>query len=112
GGDIFDEGSTVTVVIGVGGGTLSSATEFAVLGGANAAALGIHGRWEILQFKNADLIATDTYLLSGFLRGRRGTEWTMGLHATDERFVLLDRVRRADAPSGDLDRAMLYKPVT
>ena len=67
-------------------GTLSSATEDEVLNGANAAVLGD----EIIQFKTATLIATDTYELSGLLRGRRGTEGSTDSHLAGDRFVLLE----------------------
>ncbi len=107
GGNMFDEGNSVTVVIGPGGGELTSADELSVLNGANIAVLG----FEIIQFKTADLIATDTYTLSGLLRGRRGTEWAIIGHSIGERFCLLPTL---DAPLlfGELAQSRLYKPVT
>lgn len=35
-------------------------------------------------------VPTNYYRLSGLVRGRRGTEWAMGTHAKNERFVLLN----------------------
>lgn len=74
-------------------GALSSASEQAVLAGANAAALGdgSSDNWEIIQFRNAELIGAETYRLSNLLRGQAGSdglapaEWPVGT-----RFVLLD----------------------
>ena len=80
---IFDELNSVTVTMI--NGELASDTELNVLNGANAALLGN----EIIQFKNAALTATNTYLLSGLLRGRHGTEWARSVHAAGDRFVLL-----------------------
>ncbi len=94
---VWDFANTVTVQLLSG--TLDSASESAVLNGANAAALGYHGRWEIIQWQTATLVDTRTYTLSGLLRGRRGTEWATGLHAIGDAFVLLD--------AADLTRSLL-----
>jgi hypothetical protein len=86
-GNIFDEGSTVTVRLTSGFG-LTSVTETQILNGANLAIIGQPGRWEVIQFRNAPLIAVNTFQLSGFLRGRRGSEWANGLHAAGDKFIL------------------------
>lgn len=108
GGNIFDESSTVSVVLGQG--TLSSTTELAVLNGANVALIGN----EIIQFKTATLTATQTYTLSGVLRGRRGTEWAMSSHATSERFVVLSSTTtyREVGSTSEIGLARHYKGVT
>jgi hypothetical protein len=108
GGNVFDERNSVTVVIGAGGGTLASATALAVLNGANVALLGD----ELLQFKNADLVAANTYVLTGLLRGRRGTEWAMDNHVEGDRFVLMQGLLRAPMALSDLTLTRLYKPVS
>lgn len=82
--ELFDEASTVDVLLESG--SLSSATRAQVLEGANVAVLGN----EIIQFKNATLIADGHYRLSGLLRGRLGTEQFMLTHEVGERFVLLE----------------------
>lgn len=56
-------------------GSASSALETTVLNGANTLAVEIAaGQWEILQFRNAELIGTDRYRLTTLLRGLRGTD--------------------------------------
>lgn len=56
-------------------GTLNSADELAVFNGANLAALATpEGAWELLQFRDATLVAPGVYELSRFLRGLGGTE--------------------------------------
>ena len=80
----WDMANTVDVTI-FPGGTLSSATEIAVLNGTNTALLGA----EIIQFTTATLIAANKYRLSGLLRGRRGTDTDMGSHTIGEAFTLL-----------------------
>lgn len=65
----WDDGNTVDVVID-GDGTLSNATEQEVSGGVNWAYLG----GEIFGFRTATLIDSNSYTLSGLIRGRRNTE--------------------------------------
>lgn len=64
-----------------------------VLNGANALALEHSpGNWEVLQYRDANLVAENTWHLTGLLRGQMGTEWvrdTGGL-ATGARIVALD----------------------
>jgi hypothetical protein len=107
-GYIFDELNTVTVKLFTG--SLSSVSELAVLNGENYAVLGS----EIIQYKNAELIATNTYKLSGLLRGRKGTEWAMDSHDIGERFVFASTTnwRRITLTSGDLGLERLFKFAT
>jgi hypothetical protein len=74
------------------GGALSSATDMAVLNGANAMAIGSEeGDWEVFQFARAELMAPGVWRLTRLLRGQAGTEtlvppvWPSG-----SRVVLLD----------------------
>ncbi|HVY88247.1 MAG TPA: glycoside hydrolase/phage tail family protein [Hyphomonadaceae bacterium] len=52
----------------------SSRTEGAVLNGANAALVATEAGWELLQFRDAELVDTETYKLSYLLRGQQGSE--------------------------------------
>ncbi|MEM6375554.1 MAG: glycoside hydrolase/phage tail family protein, partial [Pseudomonadota bacterium] len=58
------------------GGQLESVTHRAFLGGANLCAIGNGdpGGWELIQFREANLVDTDTYLITALLRGQLGTE--------------------------------------
>ena len=61
------------------GAQLASATEEAVLAGANAAAIRTpSGQWEIVQWRIATLVGEGRYRLDGLLRGQLGTEGVMG----------------------------------
>jgi hypothetical protein len=108
GGNVFDEGNALEVLVGAGGGTLSSATRLAVLNGANKVSAGK----EIFQFRDAELTAPSTYRLTGLLRGRRGTEWAIGTHSSGESFVLLSGALPIVAGGGDLGVTRQFKPVT
>lgn len=85
GGDTFDELNTVTIRLPTSSpvSTLASATELAVLNGANAALLGD----ELIQYKRTVLNDDGTVTLSGLLRYRRGTDYAV--HTAGERFVAL-----------------------
>jgi hypothetical protein len=122
-GDLFadhwDEVTVLTVDLRRTDMVLNSATEDAVLAGANAAyvghADGEGGQGEILQFKNA--VATSTpgrYEISGLLRGQRGTEFAAAIHAGGELFVLLEQgpIKRANFGLGDLGQERFYKAVS
>ena len=59
-------------------GALQSLDELSLLAGGNIAAIGDgSGRWELLQFRNAELLAPDTWGLGHLLRGQQGTEADM-----------------------------------
>jgi hypothetical protein len=91
------------------GGALASASDIAVFGGANAAAVQrTDGAWEVLQFAEAELVAPKTYRLSRLLRGQAGSEWAMGAPLpAGASFVLLDRNLVAIASGADaLDRTL------
>lgn len=121
-GPVWRFDTSTKLQVKVEGGTLSGTSETLLFDGANLAALVAPGRGpEILQFREAELLETGIYVLSGLLRGQAGTEaeaaqvWPAG-----SRLVLLDgniivaasgtsaygrrfiyRVGRADRDHGD-----------
>lgn len=110
-----DTTSTVDVTLDDPAASLESATSTAFANGANLCAIRCGGTWEILQFRDATLISTDsagrkTYTLDGaFKRGRKGTPVTG--HAAGDTFVLLPTLN-VDAPAGELNLSLKYKAVT
>jgi hypothetical protein len=107
GGTVMDEMSHVTV--NVDRGTLSSVTYADMLlnVAVNMAVIGD----ELVQYRDATLVATGIYKLTGLLRGRRGTEWAMLDHGVNERFVALGTTGMRFLPLqvSDLDRERYYK---
>lgn len=103
--EVWDEGNSVTVVLTHG--TLESRPEVDVLNGYNAAVIGS----EIVQFRSAMLTAANTYVLSGLLRGRLGTEDQVSSHSQDERFVLLksSTIITLSAPQSEWYSTRTYK---
>lgn len=86
---IVDEGNEL--VVELDSGELESISEVSLLAGLNAAAIGADGRWEVIQFRDATLAGSPpTWTLTGLLRGRRGTEWAVGMSQAGDKFVLLD----------------------
>jgi hypothetical protein len=88
---IIDEGNALLVTLSDDS-ELESISETSLLAGLNAAVIGSHGRWEVIQFRDAELTddTSNVWTLTGLLRGRRGTEWAVGTSQDDDRFVLLD----------------------
>jgi hypothetical protein len=87
-------------------GELSSVTEEEVLSGANMAMIGN----EIVQFRDAQLLSENQYLLSGFLRGRRATENFVNSHKDKERFVFLNEsIKAIELPKMSLGSVVRYK---
>jgi hypothetical protein len=89
---VMDVGNDLYVELQNTDDVLESTTDAALLTDVNAAAIGQPGRWEIVQYLNAELIddAPPTWKLSGLLRGRKGTEDGIGTSVIGDRFVLLD----------------------
>ncbi len=87
---LFDRANAIEVELSAG--TLAGLPDIDVLAGGNAAAVkAASGRWEVLQFAEAELIGTNRYRLTRLLRGQAGTEDAMAAGAAvGADFVLLD----------------------
>jgi hypothetical protein len=102
------------VRVRVFGGRLASVSDSALLAGANAAAVRQpDGRWEVIQFANAELVGDRTYTLSRLLRGQAGTELTVGAPLpSGSPFVLLNQHIVAVASGiGALDGTLQFRIV-
>ncbi|MEO1198808.1 MAG: glycoside hydrolase/phage tail family protein, partial [Pseudomonadota bacterium] len=93
----WDRVNSVTVELARG--TLSSRSERAVLGGKNAIAVeDSEFGWEVIQFRDAELVAERTYTLSHLLRGQAGTERAAKALKSGSRIVVLDAALFAVSP--------------
>lgn len=111
-GDIVDDANLLDVKLTSG--TLASITDDELLAGLNAAAVGAHGRWEIIQFKTATPGAiAGSYTLSHLTRGRRGSEHAIGSSLLGDRFVLLTGpgIARVPLSTADISVPKTYKAV-
>lgn len=110
---VYDETNTVDVTLRDGVSTLASVADADLLAGVNAAAIGRHGRWEIVLFGTATQLSERKWRLSHLLRGMKGTEWAVGLHQAGDQFVLLDgAIRRIKDSLTDLDVERTFRAVS
>jgi hypothetical protein len=110
----WDTATIITVNVPNGSVTFESRTDDAVLTGANAAAMGADGRWELVQFATAIQLSATQWQLSRLLRGRRGTEHVMGTSVAGDTFVMVstgDLVRQV-LELAQLGAAIKYKAVS
>lgn len=70
-------------------GELSSVTHTQIDAGQNMAAVGIDGRWVIIQFQTATLTTSDTYALTDITWGINDTAHLLGTTVDGDTFVLL-----------------------
>lgn len=103
-----------SIIVSLISGELESVTRDQMLAGVNYAAYGVDGRWEIVRFQNAAIQSDGTYLVSGFVRGQRGTEWATGLHQNGDWFILLDDPDNIfiGMPVESIGSARTYRAVT
>lgn len=106
--NLWDRGNEVNVKIQYG--ELTGATE-AALDADPTLNLCLLGD-ELLQFSTATFEVDGTYTLSGFKRGRRGTEWATGAHADRDVFLLLETADANDTGLSDVGTAMSFKTIT
>ncbi len=92
-------------------GVLQSRSALDVLNGANIAAIGSAGNWEIVQFQLAELTGQNQYRLSGLLRGQAGTDGIMpDVWPVGSEFVLLDNAPvQLDLPGSQRDILRHYR---
>lgn len=83
----------------------------AVLGGANALAIGTSAGWELVQFRTATLSGGDVWRLEGLLRGQQGTEEAMRAGAAAGALVVVldgDLVR-TESPRGERGLPLVWR---
>lgn len=94
-------------------GTLESVSDAALLNGANLCAIGdgTPGAWELFQFRDADLVAPETYVLRHRLRGQLGTERAGGgVWPEGSLFVRLNGVpQQIDLTEAQRGQALHYR---
>jgi hypothetical protein len=106
---------TNSLIVNIGEGELSTTTR-ALLDATtvNAFALGINGRWEYGQFLRRDSLGDGRYLLSGLVRGIRGSQHNRSTHAAGDVFIMIGEAGtlRPSMDVGSLGSTMSYRAVT
>lgn len=105
---LWDRGNSVNIRIQFG--TLTGCTEADIDADPTLNQCYLGG--ELINFTTATLEADGTYTLSGFKRGRRGTEWACDGHAPADIFWLLDTSEPIVAGTSDVGTDMSFKAVT
>lgn len=109
-----DEVNTITVVVKTGDATLlASCTEENMLQGANLAAFGANGRWELIQFMTVEENSDGSYTLSNLLRARNSTDYAVDLHKVGDTLLLLGELFTDVTAVGEsrIETALRYKAV-
>ena len=105
--EVIDYGTEFEVEL-PGGNALSSSTEDAVLADQSVN-LALAGN-ELIQFITATAIGENRYLVSGLVRGARGTEHEIAGHSAGERFLLIgSNIKRRDMGAGEIGDTDYYK---
>jgi hypothetical protein len=112
GGTVIDFSSTLTVR--VYSGELASVTEAQMFAGQNWFAYGVDGRWEIIAAMTSTLQSDGSYILRDFMRGQKGTEWATGVHAANDKIVLLSAAAMnfVSLNSSAIGTSKLYRAIT
>lgn len=119
--EALPEGITTTwdfaneLVVDLDSGALESReAESDLYNGANAAVIGAHGRWEIVQFQYAELISPNRWRLTKLLRGRRATEHHVGTSVAGDRFILISNgaLIRLLLQASEISQERTYRAVT
>lgn len=97
---LWDNGAALQVRLYSG--SLENKTEASLFTGANLMAIGsgTGADWELFQFRDAELIGSDTYLLTGRLRGQLGTDGVM-----PDTWPIGSKVVLMDGTPGQIDLA-------
>jgi hypothetical protein len=81
----------------------------AVLNDANGVAVRSEAGWEIVQFRDAELLGGGVWRLSGLLRGQQGTEGEMGAGAGAVVVFLDEAPARLEVQPGERGLPMLWR---
>lgn len=111
-----DYSYSVIIVTRSGSDQIQSCTYEELLNGANALAVqASNGEWEIIQFLTATpSVDTNSYELTGILRGVRGTDWLVGMHNAGDTFIMLSSsvTGKLSFPIAEVDDSRLWKAVS
>lgn len=106
--NLWDRLGSVNVMLQVG--TLAGTTE-AAIDASPTTNLALIGN-EFVNFTTAHLETDGSYTLSGFKRGRRGTEWATAGHALRDVFLLLDVAAATAMSLSEVGTNLSFKAIT
>jgi hypothetical protein len=107
---LWDRGNSVNVTLQSG--SLTSVTEADIDAdpSLNLIAFGsVANGYEYLNFTTATLEGDGSYTLSGFKRGRRGTEWATGTHTIGDKWILASSLSNEELGTDDVGDSLSFK---
>lgn len=114
GGNVFDELSWLEVDTRYGEFTSTTVGELIASRTRNLIVVGAQGREEALQYRTAAPLDASTVRLSGFLRGRFGTEHAMASHQVGDHVVLMQPagIVRVDSDISAIGATRYYRAIS
>jgi hypothetical protein len=107
---MWDRGNTLTVSLQSGSLTSCAEADIDADPTLNLILVGSNARgWEYVNFTTATLNGDGTYTLSGFKRGRRGTEWACSTHGAGEAWLLASSLDVDEMGSDDVGDSLAFK---
>jgi hypothetical protein len=103
--NLWDRGNTLTVSLQ--GGSLTNVAEADINADPSLNLIYVGSEW--LNFTTATLNGDGSYTLSGFKRGRRGTEWAVGTHAAGEAWVKASSLDTDVMGTDDIGSSLSFK---
>ncbi len=107
----WDDSTTILITTPDESFAFESVTDDAMLNGANGAAVGADGRWEIIQYGIATQIGPTSWALSHLLRGRRGTEHVIGSSRANDALTVISQhtIGRVVLASSEIGAIRTYR---
>jgi hypothetical protein len=107
---MWDRGNSVNVSLQAGSLTSVSEADIDADPSLNLIILGSPSEgWEYLNFTTATLESDGTYTLSGFKRGRRGTEVQLDSHAIGDLWILASSLSHEEMGTDDVGDSLSFK---
>jgi hypothetical protein len=106
---LWDRGNSLNIALQSG--TLTSVAEADIDAdpSLNLLIVGRPGAWEYVNFTTATLQGDGSWTLSGFKRGRRGTEWACAGHTAGEVVLMASSVKPEEMGSDDIGAPLSFK---
>jgi hypothetical protein len=106
---LWDRGNSLTVSLQSGSLTSVAEADIDADPSLNLILVGRPGAWEYVNFTTATLNGDGSYTLSGFKRGRRGTEGACGGHIAGEAWILASSLDVEEMGSDDVGASLSFK---
>lgn len=108
--NLWDLGNVLNVTLMSGSLTSVAQADIDADPTLNMIVVGTQGAWEYINFTTATLQGDGSYNLSGFKRGRRGTDGAVGGHIAGEQFIFVGSLSVGEMGTSDVGGNFNFKP--